>query len=237
MVAAQTKSISEAVDEVLANPTTRGPLYEFGLTPAILRLLGCTSIPLTIAPSILYKLASGKSGDRTALSKKQIESIPMLIDEASAIFSEKNDTLAIITREIDTGQRPILIYVRTNVEDRHRRVNAITTAFGKDYAMQWLEGRLKAGTLRYVGEKQNPRLSLPGLIYNRTGAGRAEGSIETILSYDDLRKYREEIRSETLGKSISSSQIEVQKSESSEQGVSVMTWEFSETAMVPLQGN
>lgn len=150
-----------------------------------------------MAPSILFKIATGKGGDRPPLLPRLIERLPELLDDPVAIYTHPDGVSWIaLSSEWDSKGNPILVGLRPDVRDGLRQVNVITTAFGKDYSQEWAEKQAKA--LRYVGEKINPRLTLPGLIYNQTGALETEGSEPKILGPEDLRKFRQEAAAKAL---------------------------------------
>jgi len=190
-------SFPQQVQIRLASGERRGSLIEHATTPAVLRMLGLPAAPLTMAPSILLKIATGKQGDRPPLTQKQIERIPELLDDPVAIYIQPGEvSWTVLSSEWDSKGNPIVICVRPYCRDGVRRINAITTAFGKDYAHEWVLKQAKA--LRYRGQKANPRLPLPGPIYNQAGALKTEGSDVILLGPEDLRKYRESSRAKTL---------------------------------------
>lgn len=142
-----------------------------------------------MSPGVLSKIAGGKNGERAPLTLRQISTLPELLDEAAAVFLQDDGTSVIVlSAECDSDDKPIVICVRPDVRDGVRFVNLITTAFGKDNAGSWAARHMHA--LRYAGEKTNPRLPLPSLIYHQTGARETEGSRRKILGPDDLRKFR-----------------------------------------------
>lgn len=186
-------SFAQQVRARLATGERRGSLIEHSPTPAVLRMLGCPAVPLTMAPSILFKLASGKGGDRPPLSPRQIERLPEFVDDPVAIYTQPDGlSWAVLSSEWDARGNPILICVRPRCRDGVRQVNAITTAFGKDRPDDWALRQRHA--LRYRGAKENPRLTLPGLIYYQTGALETEGCGESVRGPGDLRKFREDSR-------------------------------------------
>jgi len=167
-------------------------MLEHARTPAVLRLVGVPALPIAMAPGILYKISGGKGGERPPLSARQIASIPELLDEAAAIYQLPGAmSLIVLSAEWDTKDNPIVVCVRPDVPYGVRRVNAITTAFGKDNAAAW--AARNRDSLIYVGEKTNPRLPLPGLIYHQTGARETEGSSRRLLGPDDLRKFKQAV--------------------------------------------
>ncbi|MUV13898.1 hypothetical protein [Noviluteimonas gilva] len=182
-------SFSEQVYARLARGELRGRMLEHARTPAVLRILGFPSLPLAMTPGVLSKIASGKNGGRAPLTLRQIATLPELLDEAAAVFlQEDGSSVIVLSTECDSDDKPIVICVRPDVRDGVRFVNLIATAFGKDNAESWAARHMHA--LRYAGEKTNPRLPLPGLIYHQTGARETEGSRRKILGPEDLRKFK-----------------------------------------------
>ena len=126
--------------------------------------------------------------------------MPEYLDDPVAIFDhEQHVALVVLTSTFDHADSPVVCCVRPNVSDGIRVVNAITTAFGKDNAPTWLDEQIATDKLLYIGEKTNPRLPLPGLIYNQAGAHESEGLGRIILRPADLIKYRRDSSATLLG--------------------------------------
>jgi len=163
-------------------------------------LLGFPAGPLVMSPKILLKIATGKDGDRAPLTEWQICHLPEYLDDPVAIFDhDQHVALVVLTGICDGLGNPVVCCVRPNVKDGIRVVNAITTAFGKSNATAWLAEQIQNEKLLYVGEKTNPRLPLPGHIYNEAGAHESEGSARIILRPADLIKYRKDSSAALLG--------------------------------------
>ncbi|MES2670668.1 MAG: hypothetical protein V4673_09665 [Pseudomonadota bacterium] len=186
---------AQMVDARLKSAEFRGPLIEHPSTPAVLQLVGYPALPLTIAPGVLFKIAGGKGGTRPVLTPRQLQILPELLDEAAAIFRYK-DGLRVLTKAMDAAKNPIFVCVRDNRIDGSRKVNMITTAFGKADATSWAASELD--NLLYVGPKSNPQLPLPGLIYHQTGAPLVEGTGRILLCDSDLGKFKAEQRAKNF---------------------------------------
>jgi hypothetical protein len=189
-------SFAEQVAERLQSKSRLGPMLEAPTTPAVLRMLGFPDLPLAMSPSILFKLASGKDGQRKPLTEHQIARLPEYIDDPVLVMKEHDETVLVLS-ETTADNKPVVICIRANCVDGVRVVNSIRSAYGKDRPEEWL-GRHMAEIL-YIGEKTNPRLTLPTPICHPAGALKTEGLRRTILGPADLRKYRAEIRSAKLG--------------------------------------
>jgi hypothetical protein len=190
------KPFADQVHERLSSHNRLGPLLETPNTPAVLRMLGFPDAPLTMSPSVLFKLASGKGNTRAAFSASQIARIPERIDDPVLVLQELDATVVVLSDTWDSEGNPVVVYVRAACVDGVRIVNSVRTAFGKNRAEEWLRTKLEA--LVYIGEKTNPRLPLPTPICNPAGALVTEGSERTILRPADLRNYRARVRSEKL---------------------------------------
>lgn len=185
------------VRERLASGDSRGPMLDMGLTPAVLRMLGFPKLPLRMPPGVLFKLATGKGGERAPLTEQQIARLPEEIDNPVAIFDDpKSQSKIVVTTMVDAAGKPIMAAVRANGRERYVEVNLLLTAFGRDRATEWLAR--ETGRLLYRGEKKNPRLSLSGLDQRQTDEGKAEGPGRTVLGPDDLRNFRQQARDEAL---------------------------------------
>lgn len=175
----------------------RGPLLVHGRTPAVLRMLEFPALPVAMPPSVLFKIASGKQGERPPIPQNLIERLPELLDQPAAVFrQEHSDSLIVICHEVDSAGSPIAIVVRPNQADGLNRVNVITTAYGKSNADDWF--RREADRACWIADKTNPRLPLPGHICNMTGAHETEGSGRIILGHIALGKYRAETAAKAL---------------------------------------
>lgn len=191
-------SFAQQVAERLKSRDRLGPLLEIPNTPAVLRMLGFPTLPLTMSPGVLFKIASGKDGSRAPLSERQIAQLPEYIDDPVLVIAEEDETVMVLSEKTDRDCKPIVICVRSSCRDGVRTVNSIRTAFGKDRAAEWLR-RMPAESILYRGEKTNPRLTLPTPICNPAGALETEGLVRKVLYPDDLRKFREQIRSVKTG--------------------------------------
>lgn len=158
-------------------------------------MLGFPDVPLVMSPNILFKVASGKGGVREPLSERQIAKLPEYIDDPVLVVKDADETMIVLS-ETTSGGKPVVICIRASCADGLRVVNSIRTAFGKDRPEVWLETHM--ADIVYVGEKTNPRLTLPTPICNPAGALETEGLNKTILRAADLRKFRSEIRSAKL---------------------------------------
>jgi hypothetical protein len=194
------KSFADQVRERLSTGHRLGALLESAATPAILRMLGFPNAPLTMSPSVLFKLASGKGDTRSPLSERQIAHLPEAIDDPVLVLQEQDATVVVLSDTSDRDGNPVVVYVRAGCFDGVRVVNSIRTAFGKNRADEWLRRRIDA--LVYMGEKTNPRLTLPTPICNPAGALETEGLRQNILRPVDLRNYRTRMRSEKLSGSV-----------------------------------
>lgn len=188
-------SFADQVAERLKTKATLGPLLESPTTPAVLRMLGFPEAPLVMSSTVLLKLATGKDGQRAALTEWQIARLPEYIDDPVLVVKDEDDTVIVLS-ETTSADKPVIICVRAHCADGFRVVNSIRTAFGKDRPEEWLERRM--GDILYVGEKTNPRLTLPTPICNPAGALETEGPSRTILRPADLCKYRGKVRSAKL---------------------------------------
>lgn len=182
-------SFSAQVRGYIENNIKRGPLIEHASTPAVLRMLGFPAVPLGMAPTVLLKMLNGKGGTRAPLTQRQIEQIPEHIDEAVAVYQHtQNASMIVLTCCCDGTRNPIVICVRPDMPYGLRRINLITTGFGKDNAQEWVAKQ--TDSLLYVGEKTNPRLTLPSPIYHQTGALETEGLVKIVRGPHDLRKFK-----------------------------------------------
>lgn len=193
---ARPPSFAQQISDRLTSGEKRGPLLICERTPAVLRLLGFPALPIGMPPGVLFKIAGGKDGSRPPLTTRQIQRIPELLDDPVAIYAQPESALIVLSDECDAKDNPIVVCVRPNVIDGVRRVNLITTAFGKDNAKDW-SVRL-ADALCYRGQKNSPQLPLPGLIYYQTGAHKTEGSKQIVLGPDDLSNYRKGVSAKAL---------------------------------------
>lgn len=203
-------SFADQVRGRLASGDARGPMLVIGKTPAVLRMLGFPDLSLRMPPGVLFKLATGKGGDRAPLTEKQIAKLPEWLDDPVAIFrSADNDGVVAVTKAVDSAGKPIVIAARPNVTDGLIQVNLVPTAFGKDRAEEWVERNLSEDRLLYAGESVNPRLPLPGLAQYQTGAHIGGSRDETVrpeegarqgrvLTAADLRQFRQKARTQNL---------------------------------------
>lgn len=183
------------VRERLASGNRRGAPLVLGRTPAVLRMLGLPDLPMHMPAGVLFKLATGKDGDRAPLTERQISQLPELLDEAVAVFENQQDGgVLALTSMVDGAGNLVLIAVRPDVASDEIRVNLVPTAFGKDGAEKWVRTQVEAGRLLFRGERKNPRVPVEALSDRQVRPER-EGSPRNVLSEADLRNFRAAQRS------------------------------------------
>lgn len=191
------ESFSDQVRDRLKSGETRGGMLDMGRTPAVLRMLGFSDLPLRMPAGVLNKIATGKAGERAALTEAQIIQLPEQIDEPVAIFKDDRGLL-LVTSMVDSTGNPVVVGIQPNATEGYADVNIVATAFGQDNPQAKAKKAIEEGRLLFKGKKQNPRLSLSGLVQRQTDAGNAEGSGVRILQDGDLSNYRAQERARRL---------------------------------------
>ncbi len=114
-------SFASQVRERLSSQDRLGPLLEAPTTPAVLRMLGFPDAPLTMSPSVLFKLSSGKGNTRAALSAWQIARLPECIDDPVLVLREHDATVVVLSDTSDNEGHPVVVYVRAGLRRRRPR--------------------------------------------------------------------------------------------------------------------
>jgi hypothetical protein len=192
----QLKPFAEQVDAYLSGEFVRGRSLWLGRTPASLRMLGFPDLPLRMAPGVLFKIHTGKGGDRPGVPAHTIARLPELIDEPGAIFDSATVTGALVVLTAVTTEHGTLVTsVEADCRDANAVVNMVTSGYYKDRET-WPAEQVAKVLLRYADKKKGfgiPEAS--GLTLNReTEPGSQNPSSATILLPDDLSNYRAEQR-------------------------------------------
>lgn len=188
----------EQVRLTLANQAGRSKSLWLGKTPACLRMLGFPDLPLRVTAGVLWKIHTGKRGERTGIPEKFLCRLPELIDEPEAVFDSHTvpgALVALVTARAADGSGTVVVSVEANCLDANTKANMVTSAYSKGRP-DWPLEQVQAGRLRYCGKTKGPdTLEVSGHTLNRvTEPGSQNPSLANVLLPEDLRKYRAQLR-------------------------------------------
>jgi len=188
-------SFREMVEETLASGSSRGASLLLCRTPAVIRMLGFSPLNLEMTPKVVHKIASGKAGERPAISPKVIGRFPELIDEPIMILESETlpGSLMVVTTAADDSGFPVIVVIDPERNVDNRVANMVSTAYGKNRVM-WFVEQAEAGLLRYVDRKKVKGLGTPdvsSLTLNRqTEPGSQSPLVKSIFGPEDLCNFR-----------------------------------------------
>lgn len=190
-------SFEAQVQLQLAARSGRGPTLTLCKTPAVLRLIGFPPFPLVMTAGVVWKIGSGKCGQRLALTERQIVKLPEAIDEPVFILHSTAvlGAVVVVTALKDDAGNPIVAAIERGVLAENRPTNSVATAYGKE-RREWFVEEIEAGRLIYADREQKKGLGTPevsSLTLNRqTEPGSQNPRDPILLGPDDLRKFRAE---------------------------------------------
>lgn len=175
---------------LLANRAARSKSLWMGKTPACLRMLGFPDLPLHMAAGVLWKIHTGKGGERAGLPENFLCRLPELIDEPEAVFDSHTvpgALVALVTARAADGSGVVVVSVEASCMDANTQANMVTSAYAKGRP-EWVREQIDAGRLRYCGKTKGPdTLEVSGHTLNRvTEPGSQNPSLENVLLPDDL---------------------------------------------------
>jgi hypothetical protein len=187
------RSFADEVHARLAGGGQRGAMLRMGRTPAVLRMLSFPDLPLRMPAGVLFKIATGKGGNRPALTERQIARLPELLDDPVAIFrsNTKPNGVMVMTTAKDALGNNVLVSVDPHGVDGNAAVNVMTSAYGKN-RKEWVKAQVEAGRLLFADkEKGRDILEVSGSTLNRGAEpGSRSPQVQTIRSAEDLRNFR-----------------------------------------------
>ncbi len=189
------QSFAEQVRNMLAGGDRRGSMLDMGRVAAVLRMAGLSDLPLRMPPSVLFKVASGKGGVRAVLTQRQITQLPEKLDEPVAVFHSSTETgsYVVLTDMKDAKGNPVMVAIKPNGRDAMVNVHVLTSAYGKDRPEQ-LGGK---NAVYWDKEKALNLLGSDAALFREVDP-RSQGPAQSVLTPDDLRKFRIQERERAL---------------------------------------
>lgn len=215
---ADRQSFADQVRERLRKGDRRAPMLDMGRTPAVLRMVGLNDLPMKMPSSVLFKLATGKQGERAPLTARQIAQLPELLDDPVAILDSATQpgSMVAVTSIVDADGNPVIVAILPDSREGAASsvmVNVVASAYGKNSARRWLETQVSEGRLRYVQKNEGSGARVPVRVQFPEGASYRSLTGHSLLSSDDLRNFRAEQRDKALGPAIGQPQSALESTE------------------------
>ncbi len=161
------EKLSNQIDTWLQGKMKSNEVFDLGRTPAVLKELGAMDLPIVMAQAVLSKI----NGVKHDVSLENIRNLPKNIADPLMIFKSASvlNAFVILTEMEDMSGRPIIAALHLNKEEKHIRVNRITSVYGKDGIKNFINSQTKLGNLKYIDKiksqnwSQSRGLQLPKL--------------------------------------------------------------------------
>lgn len=114
--------------------------FYFGETPDTLVGKGLSKLPLAMSQSDMAKTKSEKHN----VPNRAIKAFAKNLNDAILSF-ETEDSIGVLTKDIDGDGKPLLIGIHKNVELDNEKVNRIKSAYGLDNPKEWIKNQIESG--------------------------------------------------------------------------------------------
>lgn len=192
----RTLPLSQQVRHCVANSVVRGPALWLGKTPACLRLLGFPDLPMRMTAGVLFKILTGKQGEREGVPENVLGRLDILLDEPAAIFDSATvaGSMVVLTTGANAAGT-VIACIAPNMQVENALVNLITSAYSKERE-RWCMEQIAAGRLRYADRTKGfDTLEVSDNTLNCVvEPGSRNPSERRILLPDDVINYRAEQR-------------------------------------------
>ena len=162
----QEKSFAEQVDKVLAGTFPFYSSLKVCDTPAILQNIGCEPLPMLYTQNHLRKaiLPKDEKEHQHGLDINQIKRLPDMLEKPAIIMDSLNgnDSIIVVSTELDTDNNPVLISIRLNGEGRYEleniESNFITSVYGRNQFDRFLKRALDQDKILYWNKSKSQEL-------------------------------------------------------------------------------
>lgn len=163
------KSFAEQVDEVLKGTAPAYSALKVCDTPQILLDVGCEQLPMLYTQKHLNEAVKPKTAShgRThahGLDVDKIKQMPKLLAEPVMVLDSltKNDSIIVVTSEIDNDNLPIIASIKTNgsgiYELENIDANFITSIYGRNGFESFINRTLQNDALLYYDKNKSQEL-------------------------------------------------------------------------------
>lgn len=159
-------SFAEQVDEVFSGESNRYNDLKVCDTPQILLDIGCQQLPMLYTQKHLRESIKPKNNHTHAhgLTIEQIKELPKLISEPVMVFDSlsRNDSIVIVTSEIDKDNCPIIASVRANGKGKYELEqvdsNFITSVYGRENFEKHINKIIESDNMLYCNKQKSQAL-------------------------------------------------------------------------------
>lgn len=163
------KPFAQQVDEVLAGNSNRYSDLKVCDTPDILLKAGCEPLPMFYTKKHLRDALRPKGNKGAAvhhhgLDVEQIKAIPELLRNPVMIYDSlsRNDSIVVVTSEVDADNSPIVVIVRPNGEARYEMElvssNFVLSVHGRDNFSSQLVNAIEQNKVLYCDKQKSQEL-------------------------------------------------------------------------------
>ena len=160
------KTFAEQVDEVFSGESNRYNDLKVCDIPQILLDIGCQQLPMLYTQKHLRESIKPKNNHTHAhgLTIEQIKELPKLISEPVMVFDSlsRNDSIVIVTSEIDKDNCPIIASVRANGKGKYELEqvdsNFITSVYGRENFEKHINKIIESDNMLYCNKQKSQAL-------------------------------------------------------------------------------
>lgn len=163
------KSFSQQVDDVLAGKADRYNDLKVCDTPQILLDVGCRQLPMFytkkhLRDAVKPKGYTGESIHYHGLNKEQIKKMPNLLENPVMIYDSlsRNDSIIIVTSEIDKDNMPIIAAIRPNGKAKYDleliNSNFVLSFHGRNNFESQITRALEQDKILYINKEKSQEL-------------------------------------------------------------------------------
>ena len=157
------KTFAEQVDDVFSGKSNRYNDLKVCDTPQILLDIGCQQLPMLYTQKHLRESIKPKNNHTHAhgLTIEQIKELPKLISEPVMVFDSlsRNDSIVIVTSEVDKDNCPIIASVRANGKGKYELEqvdsNFITSVYGRENFEKHINKIIETDNMLYCNKQKS----------------------------------------------------------------------------------
>ena len=163
-----TSKLSNQIDKWLKGKMASNEMFEFGLTPVVLKELGADDLPVIMSQSTMAKI----NGEKHDISLDSIRELPQNLAEPLMVFKSAtvSNSYIILTEMEDMNGDAIIAALHLNKTENRLNVNRIASIYGKYNVAKFIAEQTRRGNLKYLDKIKSQKwstskgLQLPKLV-------------------------------------------------------------------------
>ena len=157
-------SFSKDLDAWKAGKLNPGTEVTIGNTPGILLNLGAKQLPIEISQNTIAKAVNpkGVAGGKHDLTIDLLKQLPEQINDPIMVFksaTRPEDSFVILTELKDKNGSSVIASIALDVRHSKHKANAISSVYGKNDSVKFIQAQIDEGRLLYVHNKKSQTLA------------------------------------------------------------------------------